>query len=159
MTAAAWAVLAVLAAGLIGAAYVRLAPTDPARWHMDLTGLAPAGLAALPPGPEAVQPQQGGALAALAAGPEKAAGLLAQLDAIAQDSPRTLRLAGSVEEGRITWQTRSALWGFPDYTTAQDVPQGVLLFARQRFGSEDLGVNAARLRDWLARLPGQGLAP
>ena len=36
----------------------------------------------------------------------------------------------------------------------QDSDQGasVLLFARQRFGRKDFGVNAARLRDWLGRL-------
>jgi hypothetical protein len=44
---------------------------------------------------------------------------LARLDEIALATPRTTRLAGSPDEGRITWITRSALWGFPDYTTAQ----------------------------------------
>ncbi|OYW47683.1 MAG: hypothetical protein B7Z31_15380, partial [Rhodobacterales bacterium 12-65-15] len=78
--------------------------------------------------------------------------LLSRLDAIALASPRTTRLAGSVTEGRITWITRSALWRFPDYTTAEARSDGLFLYARQRFGSDDLGVNAARLRDWLSRL-------
>ena len=52
----------------------------------------------------------------------------------------------------MTYITRSLLWGFPDYTTAQTTPQGTRLYARQRFGSNDWGVNAARLRDWLAKL-------
>ena len=43
---------------------------------------------------------------------------LAALDAVAMAWPRTERLAGGPEEGRITWVTRSALVGFPDYTTA-----------------------------------------
>ena len=90
-----------------------------------------------------------------ALGPQRAA--LTRLDEIALATPRTTRLAGSPEEGRITWVTRSALWGFPDYTTAQAMTHdvatsGVTLFARSRFGREDLGVNAARLRDWLSRL-------
>lgn len=67
-------------------------------------------------------------------------------------TPRTLRLAGSVAEGRITWETRSLFWGFPDYATAEVRPDGLYNYARLRFGSSDFGVNAARLQDWLSRL-------
>ena len=60
----------------------------------------------------------------------------------------------AADEGRITWVTRSALWGFPDYTTAEVTPtdggRSSTIFARPRFGSSDMGVNAARLEDWLA---------
>jgi uncharacterized protein (DUF1499 family) len=81
---------------------------------------------------------------------------LSQLDAIAMATARTTRLSGSPDEGRITWITRSALWGFPDYTTAEAVPDAtgsrLTVHARLRFGRSDLGVNAARLRDWLPRL-------
>jgi uncharacterized protein (DUF1499 family) len=61
-------------------------------------------------------------------------------------------LAGSVEEGRMTWVARSALWGFPDYITAEAGPKGLAVWSRLRFGRSDLGVNRARLEDWLARL-------
>ena len=75
---------------------------------------------------------------------------------IATATPRTHRLAGSPEAGRITWITRSRLWGFPDYTTAQvtQTPTGPRLdiHARLRFGRSDMGVNAARLHAWLAQL-------
>lgn len=129
------------------AAYVRLAPSDPARWHV-----APA-----PAATEdcSVEQDRDGARATcrLAQTPEEA---LAQLDTIALATPRTIRLAGSAGEGRITWITRSALWGFPDYTTAEAVAEGtgsrLTVHARLRFGSSDLGVNAARLRDWLGGL-------
>ena len=44
--------------------------------------------------------------------------------------------------------------GYPDYTTVQadPVPGGARLIidARQRFGRGDFGVNAARIRAWLA---------
>jgi len=80
------------------------------------------------------------------------AAALARLDAIAMASPRTRRLAGSPAEGRITWISRSRLWGFPDYTTAEATPGRLVIHARQRFGSDDWGVNAARLQDWLAQL-------
>jgi len=81
-----------------------------------------------------------------------ASGMLARLDAIALATPRTRRLAGGVAEGSITWITRSALWGFPDYTTAEVQADGLYIFARIRFGGGDGGVNAARLREWQAQL-------
>lgn len=129
------------------AAYVRLAPSDPARWHVS-------------PAP-AQQPDCGieageGDARVTCLIPGTAAEALARIEAVAMATPRTIRLAGSPAEGRITWITRSALWGFPDYTTAEAVPEGaqarVTLHARLRFGRSDMGVNAARLRDWLAAL-------
>jgi uncharacterized protein (DUF1499 family) len=68
-------------------------------------------------------------------------------------TPRTRRIAGSLEEGMITWETRSRLWAFPDYTTARARAEGgqtlLDITARSRFGQYDYGVNAARLRAWL----------
>lgn len=135
--------LALLVAG--GAGYIRFAPSDPARWHM-----APRLKALDGAQPGAVLVVSGGAAVNLAV-PDPAAAL-ARLDAIALATPRTQRLAGSVSEDRITWITRSRFWGFPDYTTAEVTPDGLLIYARQRFGSQDWGVNAARLQDWLAQL-------
>jgi hypothetical protein len=134
------------------ALWVRFSPDDPARWHSDV-----AGPSTPTPGPclDRIEVQRDGArLTCLVA--DTPAQILSRLDAIALDSPRTRHIAGSAESGRITWQTRSALWGFPDHTTAQAVetPQGtrVDIFARLRFGGSDLGVNAARLRLWLSAL-------
>jgi uncharacterized protein (DUF1499 family) len=86
--------------------------------------------------------------------------LLTRLDAIALATPRTRRIAGTPQSGMITWETRSAVWGFPDYTTAEatsDATHGTMLslVARLRFGSSDLGVNGARLGLWLQELSGQ----
>ncbi len=144
-------VLAAVLAALVLAAggWIRLAPVDPARWDVDVasdmpalcaggieTGAASARAACLRPGTPAL--------------------LLAQLDAIALATPRTHRLAGSPEAGRITWETRSLLIGYPDYTTAQvtGTPGGTRLdiLARSRFGASDFGVNAARLTAWLGTL-------
>ena len=127
--------------------YVRLAPSDPARWNV---ALAPASK-------DDCSVEQGrGDARATCLRPEPPAQLLARLDEIAMATPRTIRLAGSPEEGRITWITRSRLWGFPDYITAEATPAGtgtsLTLYARLRFGSSDMGVNAARLRDWLSQL-------
>ena len=130
------------------AARIRLAPTDRSRWHVD-------PLAAEPPegngwlvrdGADAQSPRFDAARG----------DLLARLDAIAMAEPRTRRLAGSVAEGRITYETRSRLWHFPDYTTVtvvEDDGRAVpILLARARFGKGDLGVNRARIERWLRKL-------
>ncbi len=143
-----------------GMAYIRLAPDDPARWHRPSYGMSdpvfqPGHPSALPGGDPVTWLENGAEVRLSLAGADPV-GLLADLDRVALGSPRTLRLAGSPAEGRITWITRSAFWGFPDYTTAEVRKDGAVttlnIFARQRYGRGDLGVNAARLRDWLARL-------
>lgn len=141
-------VLGLLALLIVGfGLYVRLAPSDPARWHV-----APPPVATPDCG---VVAGEGDARAACTR-PDDPQQLLARLDEIAMATPRTTRLAGSPDEGRITWITRSALWGFPDYTTAEAAPDGsgtrLTIHARLRFGRSDMGVNAARLQDWLSRL-------
>lgn len=126
------------------AAFVRLAPSDPTRWNVDPSlaqGWDQSGW-------NEVKTQVNGAVLRVPARD----GLLGQLDSLAMATPGTTRLAGSEAEGRITWVTRSALWGFPDYTTAQSLADGVYIHSRLRFGKSDLGVNAARLRDWQSKL-------
>jgi hypothetical protein len=142
-----------LALGLVlaGMAYVRLAPSDRAQWHIDLAaeGLpAKSHVFCIRPD-NRYGPIQG-----------DPAALLATLDGIALATPRTERLAGSAEAGRITWVTRSGLMGYPDYTTAQLMPGPSLCIAgRQRFGSEDWGVNAARIGGWMQALLGLNERP
>jgi uncharacterized protein (DUF1499 family) len=139
-------------------AWVRLAPSDPAVWHVDpAVGLPAGGLAVsrLGSAPDIATTLNAASVLVEVQGADRAA--LARLDEIALATPRTTRLAGSPDEGRITWITRSAQWGFPDYTTAQALTTDaatseVTIFARSRFGKGDMGVNAARLREWLSRL-------
>ncbi|WP_342747272.1 DUF1499 domain-containing protein [Oceaniglobus roseus] len=141
-----WIVLAVIVAAL---AYVRLAPSDPARWNVDpLSVEAPEGNGWL------VRPEGGNAAGEVfACAPEV---LLEELDRIAMNSARTRRLAGSVAEGQITYVSRSRVFGFPDYTTVSSLATAggstPVLFGRQRFGMRDLGVNEARVKEWLAAL-------
>jgi uncharacterized protein (DUF1499 family) len=131
------------------AAYVRLAPSDPARWHVAIAD---------PAAPDCTVTATEGAARYACRMPGTPAEVLARLDSIALAQPRTTRLAGSAETGRITWVTRSALWGFPDYTTAEaraeEGQTRLDLHARLRFGRGDMGVNAARLADWTAALRG-----
>ncbi len=118
-------------------AWVRLAPSNPARWHQ-------------PPQIGSDKDFRSGAARLVEAGPDG----LARLDAIAMATPRTTRLAGAVEDGMVTWITRTAMIGFPDYTTAQQDGDRLKILARQRFGRSDLGVNRARLQRWLGLLQG-----
>jgi uncharacterized protein (DUF1499 family) len=141
-------VLAVLGIGALGL-YIRLAPSDVARWHVDpLTEPVPSGSGWL-----LREGDGNGQAPQFAADPVD---VLTALDAVALATPRTVRLAGSPEEGRITWVTRTRLMGFPDYTTAVAVsePGGtrLVILARQRFGERDLGVNRARVEAWVAGL-------
>ncbi|KAA9009381.1 DUF1499 domain-containing protein [Histidinibacterium aquaticum] len=133
-------------AGLM--AWVRLAPTDAERWHTDPFATPSPG-----EGGWKIAPGGDDAPPVFEASPEE---VLAALDEIALATPRTERLAGSVESGRITYETRSRIMGFPDYTTvaAHAGQEGteIAILARLRFGQGDMGVNRARAEDWLARL-------
>lgn len=136
-------IVVVIAAGLL---YVRLAPTNPSDWHT--AGDADtAGDTTTINSHRAVRP--------FTTSPED---MLRAVDLAAGDTPRTQVLAGSVEHGMITYETRSRLMGYPDYTTvsiipaAEDHPAFLSIYARSRFGKGDMGVNKARVEAWLDRL-------
>ena len=116
-------------------AFVRIAPTEPEKWHQAIRGDADKNLT-------------GGAVRVRPADDTT----LARLDQIAQSTPRTRVLAGSVDEGRVTYETRTQWIGFPDYTTAEVENGQLKLYARLRFGRSDFGVNAKRLEAWLSKL-------
>lgn len=144
-----WSVLAVVVVIVAGAFYVRVAPSDPARWNVDpLSVTAPDGNGWL------LRPDGGNMAGDIHACPPEL--LLTALDRIATETPRTRRLAGSMAEGQITYVTRSRIVGFPDYTTvaaiATDGGAAPVIYARQRFGQEDLGVNRARVEAWVDAL-------
>lgn len=140
--------LFVLSLGLTAALsfYIRLVPNDPSIWHLDpaAAGFAPAAhWAVFCPGADS----------RYAMTPINPADGLTRFEAVALASKRTQRFAGSLEQGRITWITRSALMGYPDFTTLgfRAFPSGLqpCLIARQRFGDFDWGVNEARLSGWV----------
>ena len=136
------AVVAVVALMVLGfALWVRLAPVDTARWHV---GAVQEGVGHMPRA-------NGHLWRGEIAGPDA----MARVDAVIQGTPRTKVIAGSVQSGMVTYQTRSALWGFPDYTTLRDAEGLIEINSRLRFGQSDLGVNRARIEGWLEAL-GQG---
>jgi len=130
-------VLAAAVVAVVGLmAFVRLAPSEPMRWHQMPETITDRDL-------------EGGAM-------RRAEGDLATLDAIIRDTRRTRVLAGSVEQGMVTYVTRSRVFGFPDYTTVRQDGEMLEIYARLRFGRSDLGVNADRVDRWLGRLAEAG---
>lgn len=130
--------LLILLAGLM--LYVRLAPTSVERWHM------------LPTASEPLDVQEEGGFTAARRITAPASEVLAAFEQRALATPRTTLLVGSAGEGLLTFQTRSLIWGFPDYTTVT-VENGLLIvYGRLRFGRSDIGVNKARILGWLASL-------
>ncbi|MGR3634159.1 MAG: DUF1499 domain-containing protein [Limimaricola soesokkakensis] len=145
--------LATTAAMAAPLAWVRIAPADVARWHVD-----PMEVERVPQAP-----RRGGWL--VRTGPANAAPpvfdtdpatLLSAFDEIARATPRTRVLFESLAEGRVTYVTRSAIAGLPDYTSVKAVPEAggaaLMIWARQRFGVADMGVNRKRVEAWMAAL-------
>ncbi|WP_223274705.1 DUF1499 domain-containing protein [Tateyamaria sp. syn59] len=119
-------ILCIIVIGVL--AFVRLSPTDAAQWHVPVAQTDSQDMAS-------------GAIRVMEADPDA----LARVDAAARDLPRTRVVAGSVEDGRITYETRSKWIGFPDYTTVEYADGLLKMHARLRFGQSDLGVNRERL--------------
>lgn len=129
------AIWVILSIAVVFMGYIRLAPSNPADWHA---------------APDVTQDEN------LINGVKRVipgdAKLFAQLDAIARSTPRTTVLAGSVDDGMITYVTRTRVMGFPDYTTVMFGEDQIKIFARLRFGRSDLGVNRNRTEEWLSQL-------
>lgn len=132
---------------LLGMGWVRLAPHDTSRWHLD------PRMATRPDTPNfhLLRMGDGDAPAPLFDMPPAA--LAERVHAVATADGATL-LAGQVADGHMTYLSRSRLMGFPDYTTVLIEPAGdgsmLTGFARARFGHSDMGVNRARLERWIA---------
>ncbi len=144
-------VIGALALGIAGmVAYVRMAPSDPARWHVDPT------LARKPTTPNSwlLRPEGGDGQAPVY---DMSAQRLARLfDSFVTGQPRIRRLAGSAQEGMITYVARSRIIGYPDYVTVRilarkDGRAGLAIWSRARFGYGDGGVNRRRVEGWLKR--------
>ncbi|MGP6085924.1 DUF1499 domain-containing protein [Antarctobacter jejuensis] len=127
-------ILILLAIG--GLAWIRLAPSDPAVWHVDPQVTADQDLAA-------------GVRRRISGAGEDG---FVRLHTIILSTPRTDVLAGGPDEGQATYVTRSKWMGFPDYTTVRAEGEVLELWARARFGTSDMGVNRKRVEGWLAEL-------
>jgi Protein of unknown function (DUF1499) len=148
---------ALLAGAVVLAASMRWVSDDPAVWHVDPAAAQRTGA----PNDYLVAPE-----GATDAPPDRIAephplaprALLQAFDRVATGAPRTERIAGSPEEGWVTYVQRSRVFGFPDYVSVRAVEMpgasALVVWSRSRFGHGDFGVNQARVEDWLARLDG-----
>jgi len=127
-------------------AFVRFAPVGVDRFHVSAGQQLPGDY-----------PSAGGFMAvrAIATTPDR---LLLVLDDVAKTTPRTKLVAGNVPDEMLTYMTRSRVFGFPDYTTVEIIPEAetgdplLVINARLRYGYADLGVNEARVKRWLDEL-------
>jgi uncharacterized protein (DUF1499 family) len=117
------------------ALYVRLSPSDPARWHKE---------------PQIAHDSdtENSARRLVMSGRDG----LARFHQVAMGTPRTTVVAGSVEDGMVTYVTRSNLMAYPDYTTAFQDGDMLKLYGRSRFGRKDFGVNGTRVDGWIDAL-------
>lgn len=73
-------------------------------------------------------------------------------------------VAGSVDEGWITYVQRTPVLRIPDYITFKFLPledgaSTVIIYSRSRFGYGDMGVNQARVDGWLESVASFERAP
>ena len=127
-------VIALIAVGF--AVYVRVAPSDPARWHVDPLTVA-----------DPFQPHFARVDRVVAQPPQ----IVAQSIARIAETEGAILLAGDAQDG--TWVARTPIMGYPDYVSIRLIPEGegtrIVAFSRSRFGYSDRGVNRARLGRWL----------
>ena len=134
-------ILALVALSLLSATlWVRLAPSNPARWHVD-----PA---------TAPDPPRDNFARAERTVPLPPAEVRSRLDAIARaEGAEPL----TSDDALVTYVARTRRMRFPDYVSirlddAGDGTTRLQAFSRSRFGHSDHGVNAARLRRWVRKL-------
>lgn len=82
-------------------------------------------------------------------------------DTFVMGQPRVQRVSPSAEaaiaEAWVTYVQTTPQIGFPDYISARFIDNGdgtsrIVLISRSRFGHGDLGVNEARVKEWLPGL-------
>lgn len=148
-----WIVGIAVVATIAAAIFFRTASDDPAVWHVDpmtaeRTG-NPNDYIVAPMGVRSDAPDR-----TAETRPGTAKDLLFQFDSIA--APSSKRLAGSVEEGWITYVQRTMLMGYPDYISVKAIETeggaALVIYSRSRCGRSDFGVNKDRIDRWLAQI-------
>ncbi len=131
MKLALFGLVAVMAAFLI---YVRFGPEDVSVYHRI---------------PVAGDVDDVQAIGGFIARRDATASQASHLDKIIQNSPRTERISGSIEEGLVTYRSRTRWIGFPDYINLAFGGGEIIIEGRLRFGRSDIGVNRKRIESWL----------
>lgn len=147
-------VIAVLVLVLV-LVYIRFAPFDAAKFHK---AAIPADVGDYPGLNSFV------AIREITAPPED---VMKILDGLILKTLRSKRIAGQLGDDVITYETRSLLFGYPDYTSVSIIGPGsvgnagplLALNGRARFGMSDVGVNRKRIESWLDALGPLTVAP
>jgi len=76
---------------------------------------------------------------------------------VALAEPRTTLLAEDRKARQLSLVQKSKTFRFPDFITAEAVPQAggetaLAIYSRAKYGIRDFGVNRARIERWLAAL-------
>ncbi|NIA70806.1 DUF1499 domain-containing protein [Pelagibius litoralis] len=78
------------------------------------------------------------------------------LQEVIDETPRATVIDGSPGARHMTILVRSKLVGFPDFVTvkvlAADSGTAIAIFSRSQYGKSDLGVNKARVENWVKAL-------
>lgn len=154
------AVAALLAIAFAGTAIgMRTVGDDPAHWHVDPANTERTGKPNdyLVAPPESTKAQSDRTFQDSPLPPEA---LLFLFDSVVRPGGQGQPLAGSVDDGHVTYVVRSAVVGFPDYVSVKAVkrPNGsaLIIWSRSRFGYSDLGANKERVDRWLAQIDQTG---
>lgn len=147
-----WSALGLFLAASVAYYLINNAGHDAPRWHRDPATVeradSPNDFLAAPPGTTQAPIDAEAPIFA-----EQQDTLLARFDQIVRDQPRVEVIAGSIEEGMITYTQRSRYVGFPDYITVKTIAVGegasLIVYSRSRYGKSDLGVNGKRVTKWL----------
>ncbi|MBF9044720.1 DUF1499 domain-containing protein [Rhodobacterales bacterium HKCCE4037] len=134
-------VILVLVAVAAGAAYFRLAPLDAEALHVDPAEVTPPGS----PNFALMVGTSGHFI-------QNTPGEVASRIAAVADADGAQLLAGSLEEGHVTYVVRSRIMGFPDIISLRWQPENdgtkLEIFSRSVYGRSDFGVNTRRAHRW-----------
>ncbi len=141
--------IALVLFAIVGALiFIRLSPSDIAKYHVQSDASEVGNF------------NEPGGFAAVRQFTASQVDMRGAVNRIILKTPRTKRVAGNLGTAFITYETRSAVFGFPDYTTVSFVQAGergndtalMVIESRLRFWVYDMDTNKARVLGWLEAL-------
>lgn len=142
--------------GYLALFLIQTAPHDPEVWHKDpLTepsSETPNSYRVAPAGTDVERVDEESHIYA-----ESAEVIAEALDTYILRQPQTVRVAGYPQEQYLTYAQRTKTLKLPDYISIKVIPLGenrstIAIYSRSRYGYGDLGVNKARVTQWLESL-------
>lgn len=140
---------------VLTAVYVRLAPVDLTSIHVQAEAREPGDY-----------PSAGGFIAVREIN-EPTQNMRAAINRIILETPRTERVAGDIGTTVMTYRTRSAVFGLPDFAAISFIEKGanendkplMIINSHLVYGGSDIGVNKRRVKAWLDALGDLTVAP